>query len=217
MIGQSQIHSTMKPISLAFATLCLSLAVAQIHSPADAPTDPSIDEIMQLFNAIKDSDYFQGLSFDDQMLVLELASGGQAGKMNPILDNIGHERFLSFVYNIPFRYFDNLMQFTLGMPKVTGKGRGRGKKDGERERQEKEEQDRQDQEREERETLRREAAEEAARESLRMERQDSTNEERLVDFFMQHDCFYNKSAASYTNRVLKRKLVDGIAKELKCS
>nr|KAG5690554.1 hypothetical protein BaRGS_014687 [Batillaria attramentaria] len=28
--------------------------------------------------------------------------------------------------------------------------------------------------------------------------------------FMQHDCFYNKSGASYTTQVLKRKMVDGI-------
>ena len=43
----------------------------------------------------------------------------------------------------------------------------------------------------------------------------SADEERLVDFFREHECFYNKTLNSYSNAVLKKKLVEGVANELK--
>ncbi|XP_076448602.1 uncharacterized protein LOC143285232 [Babylonia areolata] len=74
---------------------------------------PSVDDIIQAFKAIAQSEYFKGLSYDDQMLVLELTSGGEVGKIVEVMDNIGYERLFNFIYKIPLRYMDGLMQFIL--------------------------------------------------------------------------------------------------------
>ena len=42
-------------------------------------------------------------------------------------------------------------------------------------------------------------------------------EEKLVEWFSQNDCFYNKTSGGYNNQGLKRKLAGTIAKEMKCS
>ena len=43
----------------------------------------------------------------------------------------------------------------------------------------------------------------------------SAYEEKLVEFFERNECFYNKSLNTYSNSILKKKLLERIAKELK--
>jgi len=87
-----------------------------VTTAAPKPEDyyPNIDEIVQAFRTLTTSEYYKRLNYDDKILVLELLSGGEVGKINEVLDNMGHERFLTFLYKIPLKYFDDLMQFVLG-------------------------------------------------------------------------------------------------------
>ncbi|KAL8594712.1 hypothetical protein ACOMHN_051658 [Nucella lapillus] len=59
---------------------------------------PSIEEIVGAFKSIARSEYFKTLSYDDQILVLELTSGGEVGKIAEIMDNLGYQRLFTFVY-----------------------------------------------------------------------------------------------------------------------
>ncbi|XP_070191534.1 threonine-rich protein-like [Littorina saxatilis] len=74
---------------------------------------PNIDEIIQIFKSISESEYYKKLSYDDQILLLELLSGGEVGKIQEVMDSQGYERLFNFVYKIPLKYFDSLMNFIL--------------------------------------------------------------------------------------------------------
>jgi hypothetical protein len=53
---------------------------------------------VKAFQQLTESSFFKGLSYENQMLLLELVSGAQTGQMKEILDSHGWERILTFIY-----------------------------------------------------------------------------------------------------------------------
>ena len=43
---------------------------------------------------------------------------------------------------------------------------------------------------------------------------DATVEQRLVEFFAENDCFYNKGSEKYANTKYKKRLLENLAREL---
>ena len=58
-----------------------------------------MNDIIEAFRELAKDEYFNGLSYDDQTLVLRLLSGGEAGKIKEIMDSIGYEHLFSFIYS----------------------------------------------------------------------------------------------------------------------
>ncbi|XP_012935064.1 uncharacterized protein LOC101858390 [Aplysia californica] len=71
----------------------------------------SVEEIVEVFEAVSKTDYFKRLSYEDQLLVMEILSGGETGKMTPILEQIGFEHLLNFMYELPLKYVDDFNTF----------------------------------------------------------------------------------------------------------
>ncbi|KAK3778024.1 hypothetical protein RRG08_018191 [Elysia crispata] len=65
-----------------------------------------IDEILTDFDALSGSDFYKRLSYEDQLLILEVLTGSEVGKMTPILNEIGYKHFIRFLYDMPLRYID---------------------------------------------------------------------------------------------------------------
>merc|ERR1712012_59465 len=82
-------------------------------APAPATTTKlvTVEEIVDVFDAVSLTRYFKKLPFEDQLLVMELLSGGEAGKISPILEQIGYKQLLRFMYDIPLKYVDNFYAF----------------------------------------------------------------------------------------------------------
>ena len=58
-----------------------------------------MDEIIDSFKALAESEYFKSLNFDEQLLLLELTSGGEVGKIEEVMDSVGYERLFTFIYS----------------------------------------------------------------------------------------------------------------------
>ncbi|RUS75961.1 hypothetical protein EGW08_016268 [Elysia chlorotica] len=80
---------------------------APTTTKAPAPTKlTEIDEILSDFDALSGSDFYKRLSYEDQLLILEVLTGSEVGKMTPILNEIGYKHFIRFLYDMPLRYID---------------------------------------------------------------------------------------------------------------
>ena len=44
-------------------------------------------------------EYYQSLSYEDKIMVLDLLSGGEVGRITEVMDSIGYERLISFIYS----------------------------------------------------------------------------------------------------------------------
>merc|ERR1712244_195674 len=86
---------------------------ATTEKPAPPTTTKlvTVEEIVDVFDAVSQTRYFKKLPFEDQLLVMELLSGGEAGKISPILEQIGYKHLLRFMYDIPLKYVDNFYAF----------------------------------------------------------------------------------------------------------
>jgi len=95
---------------------------APTEAPTDAPTTrapvpadfyPDVNEVINVFKGISESQYFQKLSYEDKLFVLEIIAGGESAKVYEVMDNQGYERIFNFLRDMPFKYADNLLQYIL--------------------------------------------------------------------------------------------------------
>merc|ERR1712154_324994 len=67
------------------------------QAPTEAPKSTklvTVDEIVDIFSIVSQTQYFKRMPYEDQLLVMELLSGGEAGKISPILEQIGYKHLL---------------------------------------------------------------------------------------------------------------------------
>merc|ERR1711963_51193 len=95
------------------APAATTMKPATTEKPAPPTTTKlvTVEEIVDVFDAVSQTRYFKKLPFEDQLLVMELLSGGEAGKISPILEQIGYKHLLRFMYDIPLKYVDNFYAF----------------------------------------------------------------------------------------------------------
>merc|ERR1712087_959144 len=96
---------------------------ATTEAPTEPPTTtrapqpqdfyPDVDEILGTFAGVTELPWFQKLSYDDKLFVLEILSGGEAAKIYEVMDTDGYERIFNFMRDIPFKYADSLLQYLL--------------------------------------------------------------------------------------------------------
>jgi len=81
------------------------------------PTTPKptkiaeVDEILSVFKDTASTQYFKRLSIEDQILLMEILSGGESGKITLVLKQIGFENLFAFVEEIPLKYFEGFLAF----------------------------------------------------------------------------------------------------------
>merc|ERR1712184_100812 len=84
------------------------------QAATDAPKSTklvTVDEIVDIFSIVSQTQYFKRMPYEDQLLVMELLSGGEAGKISPILEQIGYKHLLRFMYDMPLKYVDQYNAF----------------------------------------------------------------------------------------------------------
>jgi len=84
------------------------------QAPTEAPKSTklvTVDEIVDIFSIVSQTQYFKRMPYEDQLLVMELLSGGEAGKISPILEQIGYKHLLRFMYDMPLKYVDQYNAF----------------------------------------------------------------------------------------------------------
>ncbi|GFR59303.1 hypothetical protein ElyMa_003501800 [Elysia marginata] len=71
-------------------------------APPTQPPKPTklteIDEILTDFDTLSGSDFYKKLDYEDQLLILEVLTGSEVGKMTAILNEIGYKHFITFLY-----------------------------------------------------------------------------------------------------------------------
>ncbi|GFO15698.1 hypothetical protein PoB_004220300 [Plakobranchus ocellatus] len=104
------------PAKLSLETRGLQTDAPEMTTPMETapPTQPpaptkltEIDEIIIDFDTLSGSDFYKRLSYEDQLLALEVLTGSEVGKMTAILNEIGYKHFIRFLYDLPLKYIDS--------------------------------------------------------------------------------------------------------------
>jgi len=71
----------------------------------------SVQEIVSIFEQVAASDFFKRMTYADQLITMEIISGGESGKIIEIFRNIGWQGVTDFMHDIPLKYVDDFWAF----------------------------------------------------------------------------------------------------------